>query len=62
MVALILVTLSRITLLAAAPPTLTDAVVPKFVPVSVMTVPPPVGPEFGATTVSVTVTGMMGTL
>ncbi len=47
------VALENATLVAATPATLTVAPETKFVPVSVMVVPPVVGPEAGETDVSV---------
>ena len=49
MVALICVALTTVTPVAAAPPTVTDALASKFVPVIVMAVPPSVGPDVGVT-------------
>src|SRR3989442_1657961 len=48
-VALICVALTKATLVAAVPPTVTVAVASKFVPVMVVAVPPAVGPEAGLT-------------
>jgi hypothetical protein len=52
-VAVIWVPLTTTTLVAAVPPTVTVAPVAKFVPVIVTGVPPPVGPLFGDTAVTV---------
>ncbi len=51
--AVIVVALTTFTLVAALPPTLTVAPALKLVPVIVIAVPPPVGPEVGDTLVTV---------
>jgi hypothetical protein len=58
------VELEKVTLVAAAPPTVTVAPDTKFVPVSVIVVPPDVGPDVGETDVSVGagVVGVPGTV
>ena len=52
-VAVMLVLLTTFTLVAALPPTLTAAPAAKFVPVIVTAVPPVVGPDTGATLLTV---------
>jgi hypothetical protein len=56
--AVICVALENTTLVAATPATRTVAPETKFEPVSVMVVPPLVGPEVGETDVSVGVVGV----
>src|SRR2546425_480044 len=52
-VALSCVALTKLTPVATAPPTVTVAVASKLVPLIVIAVPPPVGPEGGLTPVAV---------
>ena len=52
-VAVTVVSFTRVTPVAAVPPTVTVAPVAKLLPLSVMRVPPAVGPELGFTDVSV---------
>jgi hypothetical protein len=47
------VALTTVTAVAATPPIMTEVAPVRFVPVSVMVVPPVVGPEFGETVVNV---------
>jgi hypothetical protein len=47
------VVLTTVTPVAAVPPTLTAAFASKLVPAIVMTVPPAIGPDVGATAVTV---------
>ncbi len=58
-VAVTVVLFTRVTPVAAVPPTVTVAPVAKLVPVSVMGVPPAVGPELGVTDVSVGADGAL---
>jgi hypothetical protein len=55
-VAVIEVLLTTTTLVAAVPPNVTVAPVAKFVPLIVTAVPPPVGPLFGETLLTVGIT------